>query len=98
MYICVCGLFVREMLYPQKHRTYWSKRLGELAKDIFLTSVPAQTNLTAEHCEKLWLDLEQRLVAQLQQAECTTKQQLEDIRAGLDKDRQVDTMWWNQNI
>ncbi|KAM4588766.1 evC complex member EVC [Odontesthes bonariensis] len=73
----------------KKHHTYWSKRLGEQAKDIFLTSVPAQTNLTAEHCEKLWLDLEQRLVAQLQHTECTTKQQLEDIRAGLDKDRQV---------
>ncbi|XP_041837161.1 ellis-van Creveld syndrome protein [Melanotaenia boesemani] len=73
----------------KKLRSHWSKRFGELAKDIFFTSVPAQTKLTAECCEKLWLDLEQELGAQLQQVECTTKQQLEDIRVDLDKDRQV---------
>uniref|UniRef100_A0A3P8S101 EvC ciliary complex subunit 1 n=1 Tax=Amphiprion percula TaxID=161767 RepID=A0A3P8S101_AMPPE len=78
----------------KKLRNSWSKRLGELAKDVFLTSVAAQTKLSAEHCEKLWLDLEQELVAQLQQAECTTKQQLEDIKAELDKDGQV----WSEGI
>uniref|UniRef100_A0A3Q0SES2 EvC ciliary complex subunit 1 n=1 Tax=Amphilophus citrinellus TaxID=61819 RepID=A0A3Q0SES2_AMPCI len=78
----------------KKLRTSWSKRLGDLAKDVFLTSVPAQTKLSAEHCEKLWLDLEQELSAQLQQAACTTKQQLEDIRAELDKDGQV----WSERI
>ncbi|XP_030585488.1 ellis-van Creveld syndrome protein isoform X3 [Archocentrus centrarchus] len=78
----------------KKLRTSWSKRLGDLAKDVFLTSVPAQTKLSAEHCEKLWLDLEQELSAQLQQAACTTKQQLEDIRAELDKDEQV----WSERI
>uniref|UniRef100_A0A3Q1EFI9 EvC ciliary complex subunit 1 n=1 Tax=Acanthochromis polyacanthus TaxID=80966 RepID=A0A3Q1EFI9_9TELE len=78
----------------RKLRNSWSKRLGELAKDVFLTSVAAQTKLSAEHCEKLWLDLEQELAAQLQQAECTTKQQLEDIKAELDKDGQV----WSEGI
>ncbi|XP_008282721.1 ellis-van Creveld syndrome protein [Stegastes partitus] len=78
----------------KKLRNSWSKRLGELAKDVFLTSVAAQTKLSAEHCEKLWLDLEQELVAQLQQAECTTKQQLEDMKAELDKDGQV----WSEGI
>ncbi|XP_069567404.1 evC complex member EVC [Brachyistius frenatus] len=78
----------------KKLRTSWSKRLGELAKDAFLTSVLAQTKLSAEHCEKLWLDLEQELCAQLQLAECITKQQLEDIRAELDKDGQI----WSEGI
>ncbi|XP_061584632.1 evC complex member EVC [Cololabis saira] len=73
----------------KKLRTCWSKRLGELAKDVFVMSVPAQTHLTAEHCEKLWLDLEQELAAQLQQAERNTRQQLQDITAELDRDEQA---------
>lgn len=77
----------------QKCRASWSKKLEELAKDIFLASVSAQSKLSAERCEKLWLDLEQELTAQLQQAECSVKLQLEDMRAQLDKDGQVDTMW-----
>lgn len=77
----------------QKLRTSWSKRLGELAKDVFLTSIPAQSNLSPQRCEELWLDLEQELVAQLQQAESTTKMQLEDMRVQLDKDGQVETIW-----
>lgn len=78
--------------YLQKLRASWSKKLGELAKDIFVTSVSAQSVLPAERCEELWLDLEQELVSQLQQAECTTKLQLEDMRAQLDKDGQVETI------
>ncbi|KAM6947008.1 evC complex member EVC [Lycodopsis pacificus] len=78
----------------KKLRGSWSKRLGDLAKDVFLTSVPAQSKVSAERCEKLWLDLEQELVAQLQQAECTTKLQLEDMRAQLDEDGQV----WNEEL
>ncbi|XP_044204715.1 ellis-van Creveld syndrome protein [Thunnus albacares] len=78
----------------RKLRTSWSKRLGELAKDIFLTSVPAQSKISAEHCEKLWSDLEQELVSQLQQAEGTTRLQLEDMRAQLDKDGQV----WSEEM
>uniref|UniRef100_A0A3B4YA23 EvC ciliary complex subunit 1 n=1 Tax=Seriola lalandi dorsalis TaxID=1841481 RepID=A0A3B4YA23_SERLL len=78
----------------RKCRTSWSKKLGELAKDIFLASVLAQSKLSAERCEKLWSDLEQELAAQLQQAECSIKLQLEDMRAQLDKDGQVDTMGW----
>ncbi|XP_078104190.1 evC complex member EVC [Sander vitreus] len=78
----------------KKLRASWSKRLGELAKDIFLTAVPSQSKVSAERCENLWLDLEQELVAQLQQAECTTKVQLEDMRAQLDKDGQL----WSEEM
>ncbi|XP_029948182.1 ellis-van Creveld syndrome protein [Salarias fasciatus] len=78
----------------KKLRISWSKKLGDLAKDRFLTSVRAQTKLSAEHCEKLWLDLEQQLAAELQQAENTTKQQLENIKAELDRDEQV----WSEGM
>ncbi|KAM9409033.1 evC complex member EVC [Pholidichthys leucotaenia] len=77
-----------------KHRSFWSKRLGELAKDVFLTSVTAQTNLSSEHCARLWFDLEEEMAAQLHQAECTTRQQIEEIRTELDKDGQV----WSEGI
>lgn len=96
--VCIYPLFLPKILHLQKLRTSWSKKLGELAKDIFLASVPAQSKLSAEHCERLWLDLEQKLAAQLQQAECTIKLQLEDMRAQLDKDGQVHTMWWSRYI
>lgn len=86
VYYCV-------FLYRQKLRAHWSKRLGELSKEVFLTSVPAQSELSTQRCEELWLDLEQELAAQLQQAECITKLQLEDMRAQLDKDGQVHTIW-----
>ncbi|XP_049894027.1 evC complex member EVC [Epinephelus moara] len=78
----------------KKLRRSWSKKLGELAKDVFLTSVPAQSSVSAERCEKLWLDLEEELAAQLQQAECTTRLQLQDMRAQLDNDGQV----WSEEM
>ncbi|XP_028261940.1 ellis-van Creveld syndrome protein isoform X2 [Parambassis ranga] len=78
----------------KKLRTSWSKRFGVLARDVFLSSVPAQTKLSAEHCEKLWIDIEQKLAVQLEEAECTTRQELEDIRAELDKDGQI----WSERI
>lgn len=86
------------LLYPQKLRTSCSKRLGERAKDVFVTSVRAQSKLSAVRCVELWLDLEQELVAQLQPAECSTKLQLDDMRAQLDKDGQVDAIWWIRQI
>ncbi|MED6282362.1 hypothetical protein CHARACLAT_031256 [Characodon lateralis] len=46
-------------------------------------------NLTAEQCENLWLNVENGLADQLQQVESTARQQLEDIRAELEKDQQV---------
>ncbi|XP_070759048.1 evC complex member EVC [Enoplosus armatus] len=78
----------------KKLRASWSKRLGELAKNVFITSVPAHSKLSTECCEKLWLDLEQELVAQLEPAECSTKLQLDDMRAQLDKDGQV----WSEEM
>lgn len=86
-------IIVCVFLYLQKLRTLWSNRLGELVKDVFLTSVPAQSKLPAQRCKELWLDLEQELAAELKQAECTTKLQLEAMRAQLDLDGQVETMW-----
>ncbi|MEQ2171860.1 hypothetical protein GOODEAATRI_014919, partial [Goodea atripinnis] len=71
-----------------KLRASWSNRLGEIARDIFFASVPAQMNLTAEQCENLWLNVENGLADQLQQVESTARQQLEDIRAELEKDQQ----------
>ncbi|XP_033990988.1 ellis-van Creveld syndrome protein [Trematomus bernacchii] len=80
--------------YWKKLRTSWSKKIGELVKDIFLTSVATQSNVSAERCERLWLDLEQELAEQLQQAETTTKLQLEDMRAQLERDGQV----WSEEM
>ncbi|XP_071369236.1 evC complex member EVC isoform X2 [Centroberyx affinis] len=73
----------------RKLHSSWSKKLGELAKEVLFTSLPAKSELSVQRCEKLWLDLEQELDAQLQQAESTTKLQLEDMRAQLSKDGQV---------
>uniref|UniRef100_A0A3B3YC35 Uncharacterized protein n=1 Tax=Poecilia mexicana TaxID=48701 RepID=A0A3B3YC35_9TELE len=73
----------------KKLRALWSNRLSEIARDIFLASVPTQLSLTAEHCESLWLEVEQELADQLQQAESTARQQLDDIRTELEKDQQV---------
>lgn len=75
--------------YLQKLRTSWSKRFGELAKDIFIRSVPAQSNLSAQCCEELWVNLEQSLAEQLQHAECFMKLQLEAITAQLNEDEKV---------
>ncbi|XP_043978240.1 ellis-van Creveld syndrome protein homolog isoform X2 [Gambusia affinis] len=73
----------------KKLRALWSNRLSEIARDIFLASVPTQLNLTAEHCDSLWLEVEQKLADQLQQIESTTRQQLDDIRTQLERDQQV---------
>uniref|UniRef100_A0A3Q3IJP8 Ellis van Creveld syndrome n=1 Tax=Monopterus albus TaxID=43700 RepID=A0A3Q3IJP8_MONAL len=78
----------------RKLRISWSKSLGVRAKDVFLASVPAQSKLSAKHCEKLWLDLEQELAAQLQHAESTVKLQLEDTNVQLIKEGQV----WNEEM
>lgn len=75
--------------YLQKLRTSWSKRFGELAKDIFIRSVPAQSNLSAQCCEELWANLEQGLGEQLQEAECAMKLQLEAMTAQLNEDEKV---------
>ncbi|RVE72384.1 hypothetical protein OJAV_G00039960 [Oryzias javanicus] len=87
---------VSEALFDlwKKLRTCWSKRLAEAARDAFLTSLPAQTSLTAEHCEEMWLDLEQELAAQLQQAEGAARRQLLDIQAELKQDGQL----WDDGV
>uniref|UniRef100_A0A674DYL4 EvC ciliary complex subunit 1 n=1 Tax=Salmo trutta TaxID=8032 RepID=A0A674DYL4_SALTR len=73
----------------RRHHATWSKKLGELAKDIFLSALPAQPQLSTNQGQRLWLDLDGDLVALLQQAESNTKQQLEGVQAQLEKDGQV---------
>ncbi|XP_078804268.1 evC complex member EVC isoform X2 [Oryzias latipes] len=87
---------VTEALFDlwKKLRTCWSKRLAEAAKDVFLSSLPAQTSLSAERCEKMWLDVGQELAAQLQQAEGATRRQLRDIQAELKQDGRV----WDDGV
>lgn len=75
--------------YLQNLRKSWSKRFGELAKDVFISSVPAQSNLSAQCCEELWGDLEQGLAEQLQQAEEDMKLQLEAMTARLKEEEKV---------
>ncbi|XP_068450578.1 evC complex member EVC isoform X2 [Clinocottus analis] len=78
----------------KKLRASWSKRLGHLARDVFLSSVAAQSSISAERREELWGDLEQELDAQLQQTERSTGLQLQDMRAQLDRDGQV----WDEEM
>lgn len=75
--------------YLQKLRLAWSKRFGKLAKDIFISSVSAHSNVSAQCCEELWGNLERDLAEQLQQAEGDMKLQLESMTAQLNKDEKV---------
>lgn len=75
--------------YLQKLRMSWSKRFGELAKDVFISSVPAQSNLSAQRCEELWGNLEQDLAEHVQKAEEDMKQQLEAMTAQLNEEGKV---------
>nr|XP_061788351.1 evC complex member EVC isoform X2 [Nerophis lumbriciformis] len=77
-----------------KLRCSWSKRLGEKAKDIFCTSLLAQSQGSAQHCQTLWLDVEHQLTAQKEQLERTTKSQLDQMQAQLDQERQV----WTESM
>ncbi|CAB1354191.1 unnamed protein product [Coregonus sp. 'balchen'] len=72
----------------RRHHATWSKKLGELAKDIFLSALPAQPQLSTDQGQRLWLDLDGDLVALLQQAESNTKRQLEGVHAQLEQDGQ----------
>ncbi|XP_056130424.1 evC complex member EVC [Lampris incognitus] len=73
----------------KKLHSFWSKRLGALVKELFLTTLPALSELSSERCEELWLAQEPELAAQLQRTESVTKLQLEGMRAQLDQDEQV---------
>ena len=57
-----------------------------MAKKVFLSVLPPRSQLPAERCSKLWADLEEKLVAQRQQAQAGTKVQLEDMRAQVDQE------------
>lgn len=59
-----------------------------------MASVSAQSNVSAERCEKMWTDLEQEVEVQLQQVECTIELQLKNVRSQLDKDGQVESTSW----
>lgn len=64
----------------------------ELAKEILQTCLSAQAQASPEQSQRLWLDLDHDLGPQLQEAEVTTKLQLEGLRAQLEQDGQVDTL------
>lgn len=57
---------------------------------MLLTSVGAQSKLSAQRCEELWLDLEHQLDQEMQQVEKSMKTQLEAIKGQLDEDGQVE--------
>ncbi|XP_067092544.1 evC complex member EVC isoform X1 [Osmerus mordax] len=75
-------------LWRRLHFT-WSKKLEELAKEITLTALIAQSQLSTDQCEKLWQDLDRDLISQQQVARSTTKLQLEGLRAQLAQDGQL---------
>lgn len=57
---------------------------------MLLASVGAQSKLSAQRCEELWLDLEHQLNEELRQVERSMKMQLEAINGQLDRDGQVE--------
>lgn len=57
---------------------------------MLLASVGAQSKLSAQRCEELWLDLERQLNEELRQVEGSMKMQLEAINGQLDHDGQVE--------
>lgn len=57
---------------------------------MLLASVGAQSKLSAQRCEELWLDLERQLNEELRQVEGSMKMQLEAINGHLDRDGQVE--------
>lgn len=57
---------------------------------MLLASVGAQSKLSAQRCEELWLDLERQLNEELWQVEGSMKMQLEAINGQLDHDGQVE--------
>lgn len=78
----------------KKLRTVWSKRLGDQAKHVLLASVGAQSTLSAQRFEELWLDLEHQLNDELQQVERSVKMQLQAINGHLDQDGQM----WSEEM
>lgn len=89
MYIDLRMIITGCFCYLQKLRLSWSKRFGELAKGVFISSVPARSDLSAQCCEQLWVNLEQGLAEQLQQAECAMKVKLEAMTTQLNEDEKV---------
>nr|XP_061814634.1 evC complex member EVC-like [Nerophis lumbriciformis] len=77
-----------------KLRTTWSKRLEEQVRGIFCISVTAQSKLSDQESQALWLDVEQQLSAQRQQMEATTRFQMDQIQVQIDHERQV----WNESM
>ncbi|KAJ3603157.1 hypothetical protein NHX12_030900 [Muraenolepis orangiensis] len=53
----------------RKLHSSWSRRVGEVAKKVFLGALPPRSQLPAQRLGQLWADLEERLVAQREQAE-----------------------------
>ncbi|KAG7271127.1 hypothetical protein CRUP_020004, partial [Coryphaenoides rupestris] len=73
----------------RKLHSSWCRRVGEVAKKVFLSTLPPRSQLSAERCSKLWSDLEERLAAQRQQTQAETQVELEALRVQMDQDRQL---------
>ncbi|XP_064199636.1 evC complex member EVC [Anguilla rostrata] len=75
-------------LWKRVHSS-WSEKLADRVKDLFLTALPAQTQLTADGCDRLRREADRDLSAQLQREETAAKQNLQALQEQLDLDRQV---------
>ncbi|KAI1888294.1 hypothetical protein AGOR_G00183540 [Albula goreensis] len=75
-------------LWKRVH-SLWSEKLADRVKDLFLTTLPGQTHLSAQRCEQLRQEADRDLSAQLQREEALAKQSLQGLQEQLDLDRQV---------
>ncbi|KAJ8382128.1 hypothetical protein SKAU_G00029060 [Synaphobranchus kaupii] len=75
-------------LWKRVHSS-WSEKLADRVKDLFLTALPAQTQLTADGCDQLRREADCDLSSQLQREETVAKRNLQGLQEQLDLDRQI---------
>ncbi|KAG9345492.1 hypothetical protein JZ751_008636 [Albula glossodonta] len=75
--------------FVKRVHSSWSEKLADRVKDLFLTTLPGQTHLSAQRCEQLRQEADRDLCAQLQREEALAKQSLQGLQEQLDLDRQV---------
>ncbi|KAJ8262105.1 hypothetical protein GJAV_G00162280 [Gymnothorax javanicus] len=78
----VCGLWKRL-------HSSWSEKLAERVAEVFLNTLPAQTQLTADQCAQLRQEAEQDLSRQLQKEEAAVKHNLQGLQEQLELERQM---------
>ncbi|KAJ8268901.1 hypothetical protein COCON_G00115080 [Conger conger] len=75
-------------LWKRLHSS-WSERLADRVNDLFLTALPAQTQLTADACDRLRQEADRDLSGQLRREEAAVKLSLQGLQEQLDVDRQI---------